>query len=182
MGNLLETIIRESYEFVESERKSTHEAKALAHTMATTEITRLREQNALLTCLLESEKEKTDQAKNELLKQVSGLLGSFATTRDKSLRTAVDDIKGRNAMAETDISRFDSKHGDVSDNMIGRGVELGKGLERRGAEGKRTRDGAFKVIHPTCSLFNVKLIFLCSRPWQHLDRLSTKDFQPCKAL
>jgi hypothetical protein len=109
MGNLLETIVRESYEFVESKHKSTHESKALAHTMATTEITCLQEHNTLVTCLL-------------------------------------------------------------------------KGLERRGAEGKRTRDGAFKVIHPMCLLFNVELIFLCSRPWQHLDRLSTKDFRPCKAL
>jgi hypothetical protein len=41
MGTLVETILRESSEFVESERKLAHEAKALAHTTATTEITRL---------------------------------------------------------------------------------------------------------------------------------------------
>jgi hypothetical protein len=50
--------------------------------------------------------------------RVSGLLGNFAAERDKSLRAAVDDIKGRN------------------------------GLERQGVEGKRMRDGAFKVTPP----------------------------------
>jgi hypothetical protein len=47
----------------------------------------------------------------------------------------VDGINGRNAMAETDISRFDSRHGDVSDNMIGQGGELGKELKK--ARGRR---------------------------------------------
>jgi kinesin family member 11 len=156
MGTLVDSIIRESYEFVESERKSAIEAQSLANTATTTEITRLREQNEILTHLLESEREKTERAKKELVLRVSGLLDDFTAARDRRLREGVEDIKDRNAVADTSMMQFNTRHGEVVDEMAGRGAELGKVLRRRGGEGKRMRDGAFKVSLLHESVIHVK--------------------------
>jgi len=145
MGSLVDTIVREAREYVDSERETVLKAKALANTAANTEIGHLREQNALLTKLLESEKLKAEKAKDELIQRVSSLLGEFTSARDRSLREAVSHVQAGNAKAEEEMAQFGRKHNGMMDNMAARSAESATSMERRGTEGKRTRDGALKV-------------------------------------
>jgi kinesin family protein 11 len=145
MGSLIESIGRESRTFIEAEHKSALESRTNVSTAATTEITRLRQENALLVRLLESQKVKGEQAKDELLQRVSGLLSDFTAARDRGLREAVEEIRLENGKAEKEMMIFETRHGEAVDQMVNRGMEVGKVLDRRGGEGKRMRDGALKV-------------------------------------
>jgi len=145
IGLLVETIIREAREYVDSERESVLQAKALGNSAANIEIGRLREQNTLLTKLLEAEKLKAEKAKDELIQRVSGLLGEFTSARDRSLREAVSHVQAGNAQAEEEMVQFRKKHDEMMAGMVARGGESAVSMERRSTEGKRTRDGALKV-------------------------------------
>jgi kinesin family protein 11 len=145
IGSLIETLVRNAREYVDSERESVLQAKALANTAANTEIDRLQEQNVVLTKLLESENLKAEKAKDELIQRVSGLLGEFTSARDRSLREAVSGVQASNAKAEEEMQQFGTKHGEMMDGMVAKAGELAVSMERKGTEGKRTRDGALKV-------------------------------------
>jgi kinesin family protein 11 len=163
MGSLVNTIIRDAREYVDSERESVLQAKALASTAANAEVSRLREQNAHLTKLLESEKIKAEKAKDELIQRVSGLLGEFTSARDRSLREVVSQVQAGNAKAETQMLQFGTKHGEVMDGMVARGRDSTVSMERRGTEGKRTRDGALKVSSSSLPHDNYMLILFHDR-------------------
>jgi kinesin family member 11 len=145
IGLLVDTVIREAREYVDSERESVLQAKTLANIAANTEIGRLREQNMLLTKLLEAEKLKAEKAKDDLIQRVSGLLGEFTSARDRSLREAVSHVQAGNAQAEEEMVQFRKKHDEMMDGMVAIGGESAASMERRSTEGKRTRDGALKV-------------------------------------
>lgn len=162
MGSLVDTIVHDAREYVTSERESVLQAKALASTAANTEIARLREQNTLLTKLLESEKVKAERAKDELIQRVSGLLGEFTSARDRSLREVVSSVQADNTKAEAEMLQFGTKHGEAMDGLVKRGDESGVTMERRGTEGKRTRDGALKVSFRYL-LMIICLILFCDR-------------------
>lgn len=145
MGSLIKTIVEGARAYVDFERETVFQAKALAHTAASTEVTRLREQNALLARMLESEKIKADKAKDDLIQRVSGLLGEFTSARDRSLREAFNQVQVSNQEAEESMLQFGANHGEIMDSMLSRGGESAATLDKGGADGKRTRDGALKV-------------------------------------
>jgi kinesin family protein 11 len=145
MGSVVENVVREACSFVEAERSSVVEAKQLAVSTAAAEMTRLRNQNELLTRMLEDEKLRGEKAKDELLQRVSGLLGEFTKERDRGLREAVGIVQAGNVKAEEEVKVFERKHGEIVDTMEAKGKEVAKGVEKWGGDAKRTRDGALKV-------------------------------------
>lgn len=145
MGSLIDNIVRDAREFIVSENESIIQAKALAEVAEKTEIARLREQNALLAKLLESEKIKAEKAKGELIQRVSGLLGEFTSARDRSLREAVSYVQAGNEKAEKEMLIFGTKQGEIMEELLVQGNESAVSFEKRGADGKRTRDGSLKV-------------------------------------
>jgi kinesin family protein 11 len=147
VASLLETIIQESQSYVQTERKSLLEAKAHSDTATSAEITRLQEQNVLLTKLLESEKQKSEKAKDLLISRISGLLGEFTADRDKSLRETFGEMRDRNVVGETEMERCGRENGERIVGVVRAGEDWSGSLVRRGAEGKRLRDGAIKVCH-----------------------------------
>lgn len=149
MGSVVENVVREACSFVEAERSSVVEAKQLAVSTAAAEMTRLRNQNELLTRMLKDEKLRGEKAKDELLQRVSGLLGEFTKERDRGLREAVGIVQAGNVKAEEGVKVFERKHGEIVDTMEAKGKEVAKGVEKWGGDAKRTRDGALKV----CILF-----------------------------
>jgi kinesin family protein 11 len=152
MGSLVDTVVRDTKEYIDSERESILQAKALANAAANIEIGRLREQNTLLAKLLESEKLNGEKAKDELIQRVSSLLGEFTSARDRSLREAVSHIQSGNTKAEAEMLQFGKKHDDTVDSLVAKGKQSAVSTEGRGAEGKRTRDGALKVGFSTIPL------------------------------
>ena len=146
MGSLVETIEREAQEYVHSEHKSILQANNLADDTVNTEITRLRQQNEMLTRLLENERTQSERAKDELIQRVSGLLGEFTKERDRKLTEVVSALQRSNAGAEEGMQAFGNKHADLLVAMGKRGEKVGAILDKRSGEGKRTRDGALKVV------------------------------------
>lgn len=126
------------------------ESKSSADTATSAEILRLQQQNALLTRLLESEQQKTERLKEELIKNISGLLGEFIAKQDHSRREAFSEMAESNNTAEQEMTQLMQEQGQRLENAIARGRQWSVDLERRGAEGKRTRDGGIKVaLHHT---------------------------------
>ena len=156
MGSLIDTIINNTRAYVDSERESVLQAKALTNTAANAEIARLRGQNTILTKLLESEKIKAERAKDELIQRVSNLLGEFTSARDRSLREVVSNVQAQNAKAEAEMQQFGTAHGEMMDEIMARGGESAVSMETRSTEGKRTRDGALKV-----GLASLLLMIIC---------------------
>ncbi|KAJ7916415.1 hypothetical protein B0H13DRAFT_2323374 [Mycena leptocephala] len=100
MGALVENVVREARSFFEAERDSVVDSKMLASNAAAAEMSRLRNQNELLTRMLEDEKLRGEKVKDELLQRVSGLLGEVTKERDRGLRDAVGILQDGNFKAE----------------------------------------------------------------------------------
>lgn len=162
MSSLIESIIREAQDHIETECKAAEEAQLLASAASNEEIRRLQEQNAYLVSLLETEKVKSERAKDDLIKRISGLLGEFVNERDRSLREAVTDISEGNERGEEVMVQFGEDHGKTVEGIVTRGQEWAPVLSKKGGEGKRLRDGALKVssffVHST----RIQFLRLCA--------------------
>ena len=99
----------------------------------------------LLVRLLESERVKSEKAKDQLISRISGLLGDFTTERDRSLRDSFEEMHNRNVIGEGEMEKCKSENGERITNVIRAGEDWGNSLTSRGGESKRLRDGAFKV-------------------------------------
>jgi hypothetical protein len=150
MSLLVDTILREAQEHIDRERKSVLDAKALAEAAAGDEIRRLKEQNAHLARLLQAERSKSEKAKDDLIKRISGLLGDFVSDRDRSLREAFADIEEGNEKAQGALKEFSTEEVAIADGVAARGKEWALGLEKKAGENKRLRDGSLKVRTLTC--------------------------------
>lgn len=145
VGSLLETIVQESQTYIQQERQLLVDAKALSDEVTSAEIGRLQEQNTLLARLLESERLKSEKAKDQLISRISGLLGDFTVERDRSLRVAFEEMHNRNVIGEGEMERCGNENGERIVSVIRAGEDWNSSLARRGGESKRLRDGAFKV-------------------------------------
>ncbi|KAJ6496722.1 kinesin 2 [Mycena vitilis] len=160
MGSVVDNVVREACSFVEAERSSVAETKALAANTAAAELVRLRKQNELLARMLEDEKLRGEKAKDELLQRVSGLLGDFTKERDRGLREAVGIVQSANVKAEEGMKGFERKHGHIVDTMEANAKEVTRGVEKWGGDAKRTRDGAFKSLDSSKAKLGSELAFL----------------------
>lgn len=152
-------MLKEAQDYILAERKSLLEAKALADSTSQAEIIRLQQQNALLLRLLESEKDKSERSKDELIKRISGLLNDFTAERDRSLREAFTEMSDSNAAAEKGMVKLGKQQGQKLEGVIANGTEWSTSLEKRRGELKRNRDGALKVfVQPLPAIATTKLI------------------------
>ncbi|PCH38070.1 kinesin-domain-containing protein, partial [Wolfiporia cocos MD-104 SS10] len=123
LGDFAESILSEAQDYIISERTLMQEVKALADNTTSSEIQRLQEQNALLARLLESEKHKSERARDELMKRIAGLLSDYTSERDRSLRETFSEMSESNATAE--------------EEMVQLGVEQGQRIEDALASGRK---------------------------------------------
>ena len=146
LGSFAEAVIREASDHIDAERDMAHQAKTLVISTTQNEITRLRQQNELLSKTLEAERMRTSTGKDELIQRISSLLSEFTSQREKSLTDAVHVFQDRNNKGEAAMQTLVEGHSSIMEKMENDGVLIMEALRRRGAEGKRTRDGAFKVV------------------------------------
>jgi len=73
------------------------------------------------------------------------MLDDFTAERESSLRESVVTIQSGIENREEEIRSFNAKHRKVMGQLEKRGIEDGETLKRRLGEGKRIRNGAFKV-------------------------------------
>lgn len=149
MGSLIDTAVDDALLFVKVEGESTLQAKAIADEMSRAEISHLQAQNALLSQMLEAENTKAEKAKQELVQHMSSLLDDFVAARHQELSEAFGAVVKGNARAEEELGKFGQRHERLVDHANCRGTEFCASFARKGAEGKRLRDGAIKVISST---------------------------------
>ncbi|TFK78275.1 hypothetical protein K466DRAFT_91212 [Polyporus arcularius HHB13444] len=147
LGVLTEAIKQEALDFISTERKTLQDAKALADNTTNTEILRLKQQNALLTRLLETERIEAKRSADALLERIAGLLGDFTTERDRSLRETFSEMTESNNAAEHEMKQLGQKQGQQLEAAVLRGSSWSEHLTKRGVEGKRLRDGGIKSVN-----------------------------------
>lgn len=139
-------------DYIAAERKSLQEAKAMADSATQAEIARLQSQNVLLNRALDSEREKAERAKDELVKRMIGLFDSFIGERARSLRDTFSELTDSNREAETGMTKLGKEQGQRLETAVSRGKEVSSSLDKRAGESKRLRDGGFKVCSTvTCA-------------------------------
>lgn len=158
MVSLVENVTRETIHHIDVNRDLIHQAQALASSTSTTEITRLRQQNEVLLKLLESEAKKACVAKDELMQRVSSVISDFTSQRDRSLQEAFEIFQTGNNEGGEAMETFINTHGEIMGRIETDGLVVVETLQRRNGEGKRTRDGAFKVIFCLGSFLLVPLL------------------------
>ncbi|KAI0797910.1 P-loop containing nucleoside triphosphate hydrolase protein [Abortiporus biennis] len=146
LGTITEAILQEAQDYIASEHKALLIAKTQADTTSSAEIARLQQQNALLTRLLESEKVKSERAKDELIQRISGLLGDFTIERDRSLREAFTEMADSNSAAEEEMAKLGKQQGSLLDGVLASGKAASVALDRRRIDCKRTREGGLKAF------------------------------------
>ncbi|KAG1875275.1 P-loop containing nucleoside triphosphate hydrolase protein [Suillus tomentosus] len=146
MGTLLDSAVTQAIELVKADGESALQAKSLVDDMSKAENTALQEQNALLVRMIEAEKVKSAKATEVLVQRISGLLGEFVASRDRELREACSTVVSANAKHEEEFNEFGQRHDKLMNEVAIRGSEAMTSFERRGTEGKRTRDGALKTV------------------------------------
>ncbi|KAF8894637.1 kinesin 2 [Infundibulicybe gibba] len=146
LASLVETIVRGTFEHLEAQRTLINDAKVLAESTAQKEVSRLREQNEALKKMLEQESSQANEAKDELLQKVSGLLGEYTRDRQRGLTQAIDLVVASNRTTESNLKTFTGKHTAYMTGLETGADEVDDILQRRTGEGKRTRDGALKSL------------------------------------
>ncbi|KAG1756753.1 P-loop containing nucleoside triphosphate hydrolase protein [Suillus paluster] len=158
MGTLVDSAVSQAIDFVKAEEESALQAKTLVDDMSRAKIVHLQAQNALLVQILEAEKVKSARASDELVQRVSGLLGDFVASRDHELREAFGAVAKGNAKSEEEFGKFGQRHERLMNEATVRGSEAITLFERRGTEGKRTRDGALKTVGSVQAAFKDGLL------------------------
>ena len=121
LGALTEVIKQEALDFIAAERKTLQEATALADNTTNTEILRLKQQNALLMRLLETERVEAKRSADALLERIAGLLGDYTTERDRSLRGTFSEMTESNNAAEHEMQHLGQKQGQQLEAAVIRG-------------------------------------------------------------
>ncbi|OAX44667.1 kinesin-domain-containing protein [Rhizopogon vinicolor AM-OR11-026] len=146
MGTLVDSVASQAIDFVKAEGESALQAKSLVDDMSRAEIAHLQAQNAHLVQIVEAEKVKSARANDELVEHISSLLGDLVASRDRELREAFGAVAKANTKHEEEFSKFGQRHERMMSDVAARGSETTTSMERRGTEGKRTRDGALKIV------------------------------------
>ncbi|KAI0079935.1 kinesin-domain-containing protein [Panus rudis PR-1116 ss-1] len=146
LGSLAQNVLQEAQSYIATERKSLLEAKSLADNTSKAEITRLRQQNDLLTRLLESEKVKAERAKDDLLNQISSLLSEFTSERDRSLRDTFSEMTESNSIAEKGMVALGSQQGQKLDKIVEDGRKWGTSLEKTSVDARKAQDAGSKAL------------------------------------
>lgn len=150
MGQVVESVLRDAFKFIEGERQGILRARDVTATAANGEIQRLKAQNQKLMQLLDAERAGASAAKADLVSRISGMLGTFVNERDQALKAAVQPLMKENEAGQTAMRDFVTKHDEALDEMESEGSTVSTGMEKKNGDVKRTRDGAFKVSLFTC--------------------------------
>ncbi|KAL6309249.1 P-loop containing nucleoside triphosphate hydrolase protein [Sparassis latifolia] len=149
LSSINEAIVQQAQSYINAKCKSLQEAQALADSTKDAEILYLRQQNALLTRMLESEEVKAERDGDELKKRISEQLTDFIAERSRSWRETLSEIPESNAIAEKKMVQVGQEQGRLLEAVFALGKDWSAQLEKRGSEGKRTRDGGLKTLADT---------------------------------
>ncbi|KAG9032021.1 kinesin motor protein cin8 [Tulasnella sp. JGI-2019a] len=144
--SLVDAVVLEAKSFVDEERTAFEELREVTEQAASSEISRLQNQNKLLTQLLDSEKIKAERMRDDLIKQVSSLLVGFTEARDTSMREAVGAVREDIVEGQREIAQYAGRVEGTIGESVSRMERVNERMEGRGAEGRRVKDGGLKAL------------------------------------
>jgi kinesin family protein 11 len=147
-----ESIIRETNTYVQAERQLASDARSAVEDAVAAEVVHLQAQNAHLTRLLEAERLEGARDREALMQTIGAAIGEYAATRERRMRGALGEVERANGAAEAALGKLGAGHGQMMDDALERGKQLGFVLDKKGSELKRTRDGATKVPSFLCRI------------------------------
>ena len=150
MSLLVETVVREAQDHIASERATLLSAKSLSDTTSASEIARLREQNAALLRLVETQKREGVKARDELMKSIEAQIKGAYAEGERRLQERVADLTEGNDKPVEGLTAFAGEMAGNIDVGIAKGVEWAGALEKKSGEDKRLRDGSLKVSITFC--------------------------------
>ncbi|KAG8857200.1 kinesin motor protein cin8 [Tulasnella sp. 330] len=143
---LVDTVVLEAKAFVDEERKAFEELRDMTEHAASSEVSRLKNQNKLLTQLLDSEKVKAERMRDDLIKQVSCLLVGFTEARDASVREAVGAVREDIEEGQMEMAQYATRvEGKVGEG-VGRMQKMSSKIESRIGDGRNARDGGLTAL------------------------------------
>ena len=147
LGSIVEKLVKDARSSLENERKASEKAHAMVTHTASQEIKRLKYQNAHLTELLDAERKNGALARDNLIKNLSSLIGAYAEEREKSLREVVGVAQISNGAAESALEAFRGSYDGVVAEGTARGKSWAARLEKAAVEGSQAKLAATEVRH-----------------------------------
>ncbi|EJD06038.1 kinesin-domain-containing protein [Fomitiporia mediterranea MF3/22] len=139
LWSVMERLVRDTRSAIESERKAAERQNELVAHAARAEIARLREQNARLSELLDSEKRSALKARDALVKSISSLLVDFTEERDRGLREAVSGIQESNVQGTENMETFAKKHDVLMSESSARSRAWSASLDKVAIDGAQAK-------------------------------------------
>lgn len=145
LGSIVEKLIKDARSTLDNDRKASERQHAMVSQTAAQEIKRLKYQNAHLTELLDAERKNATLARDNLVKNISSLLVTFAEERDKSLREVVSVAQLSNGAAESGLEAFGRSYAASVSDGAARSKTWASSLDKAAVEGSQSKLTATEV-------------------------------------
>lgn len=169
LGGIVEKLVKDARISFENERKATEKQHAMVSHTAAQEIKRLKYQNAHLTELLDAERKNATLARDNLVKNISSLLGAFAEERDKSLREVVGVAQLSNGAAGSALESFSKTYESSVAENAARNKMWAANLDKAAVEGSQSKLTATEVRMFLVPVWLRLIVFAESPLCQHVD-------------
>lgn len=145
LATVMDKVTKGARSTLEMERKAADRRSELVSHSTRLEVARLKEQNAQLTELLESEKRNAMKARDNLIKRVSSLLVDFTEERDRNLREVVSGMQESNTQAAENVETFVKKHDVLMSETGAHNRAWSTSLDKAATEGEKAKLCATEV-------------------------------------
>ncbi|QRV90691.1 kinesin motor domain protein [Ceratobasidium sp. AG-Ba] len=151
---LLETMIADSQTFVqENVKAAVSRMHDLSQRTADEEISRLRQQNAMLTSLVEAERVKSETLRDELTAHITRLITGFVDSRNQGLCEIMSQMREEHRAGEDALKAAATQHAAEADRVVTTAAGLVDVLQKREQEGTRIVENGVKAIRQAQASF-----------------------------
>lgn len=137
LQDMVSGIVQQSQEHVQSEKAKIAQVRALAEAASQREVSMLREQNALVSALLQEERTKSNAARDRLTKSITDLVMGYNAERDDHLERAIGSVQSRMTASEAHASAFLEDHNREMSGLEAAADEYGSSISERERSAKR---------------------------------------------
>lgn len=117
LQEIIHGIVQQTHKHTQFEKRKIARIRLLSEAASHREVTSLREQNQLLTTLLEDERAKSTRMRERLAKSISDLVLGYTAERDESLIEAIGSVQSKMTASEANASAFVEDHGKQMDAL-----------------------------------------------------------------
>jgi hypothetical protein len=154
LQDAISNMIQETRNHLAAEEERVDAVKIFATESAEREVATLREQNQLLTTMLEQERQKSLTAREKLSKNIADLLVGFTSERDADLTEAITSVQDNITASEAHAQRFVDGHHEKMEELRAASQTFSQTIEEREKTTRRHRkkgEGLLTDAHATFS-------------------------------